>query len=108
MSAHTAQFSIGQVIHHSRFGYRGVIVDVDATFQHSEEWYDSMARSRPPKDQPWYHVLVHDSDHMTYVAERNLEGLRATRSDFGIRSSAITSMSFVTGAMPGAVRSLDT
>ena len=28
---------------------------------------------RPPKDRPWYHVLVHDADHMTYVAERNLE-----------------------------------
>jgi heat shock protein HspQ len=73
MSAHTARFSIGQVVYHSRFGYRGVIVDVDATFQHSEEWYDAMARSRPPRDQPWYHVLVHDSDHMTYVAERHLE-----------------------------------
>jgi heat shock protein HspQ len=33
-----------------------------------------MARSRPPKDEPWYHVLVHGSTHATYVAERNLEG----------------------------------
>ena len=32
-----------------------------------------MARSRPPKDRPWYHVLVHDAAHTTYVAERNLE-----------------------------------
>ena len=32
-----------------------------------------MATSRPPKDKPWYHVLVHDAQHMTYVAERNLE-----------------------------------
>ncbi len=32
-----------------------------------------MARSRPPRDKPWYHVLVHQSDHSTYVAERNLE-----------------------------------
>jgi hemimethylated DNA binding protein len=37
------------------------------------EWYDAMARSRPPKDQPWYHVLVHGETHTTYVAERNLE-----------------------------------
>ena len=29
--------------------------------------------SRPPKDQPWYHVLVDGSDQNTYVAERNLE-----------------------------------
>ena len=47
-------------------------VDVDATFQGSEEWYETMARTRPPKDQPWYHVLVHEAEHMTYVAERNL------------------------------------
>jgi heat shock protein HspQ len=73
MSEHQAGFDIGQVIHHKRFGYRGVIVDVDPTFQLTEEWYERMARSRPPKDEPWYHVLVHDSDHMTYVAERNLE-----------------------------------
>ena len=32
-----------------------------------------MARSRPPKDHPWYHVLVHGAAHTTYVAERNLE-----------------------------------
>ena len=50
-----------------------VIVDVDPDFQSSEEWYQSMARSKPPKDKPWYHVLVHGADHITYVAERNLE-----------------------------------
>jgi heat shock protein HspQ len=32
-----------------------------------------MARSRPPKDEPWYHVLVDQAEHTTYVAERNLE-----------------------------------
>jgi len=38
-----------------------------------EEWYEQMARSRPPKDEPWYHVLVDQAEHTTYVAERNLE-----------------------------------
>ena len=37
------------------------------------EWYDQVAKSRPPKDDPWYHVLVDGSDQVTYVAERNLE-----------------------------------
>jgi heat shock protein HspQ len=32
-----------------------------------------MARSRPPKDSPWYHVLVHQGTYSTYVAEHNLE-----------------------------------
>lgn len=68
-----AKFSIGELIHHRLFDYRGVIVDVDQTFRGTEEWYQAVARSLPPKDKPWYHVLVHDSDHFTYVAERNLE-----------------------------------
>jgi heat shock protein HspQ len=73
VSGREAKFQVGQVIHHRLFDYRGVIVDVDATFQGTEAWYQSVARSRPPKDQPWYHVLVHQAEHMTYVAERNLE-----------------------------------
>ena len=70
---HTARFFVGQVVHHRRFGYRGVVYDVDATFQGTDEWYDVVARSRPPKDQPWYHVLVDQGDQTTYVAERHLE-----------------------------------
>ncbi|MDJ0955737.1 MAG: heat shock protein HspQ [Arenicellales bacterium] len=68
-----AKFSVGELIHHKLFDYRGVIVDVDWEFQGSEEWYEQVARSRPPKDKPWYHVLVHDATYNTYVAERNLE-----------------------------------
>lgn len=68
-----AKFSVGDLVHHTRFDYRGVVVDVDPTFQSTDEWYEQVARSRPPKDKPWYHVLVHGSDHMTYVAERHLE-----------------------------------
>ncbi len=68
-----ALFSIGQVVHHLRFDYRGVVVDVDAEFEGTEAWYDEIARSRPPKDKPWYHVLVDGSDRITYVAERHLE-----------------------------------
>jgi heat shock protein HspQ len=70
---HRAKFSIGDLVHHQSFDYRGVIVDVDATFQSTEEWYETVARSRPPKDKPWYHVLVHGAVHSTYVAEQNLE-----------------------------------
>ena len=73
MTDQDAKFSVGQLIHHRLFDYRGVIVDVDPTFQNSEEWYEQVARTRPPKDQPWYHVLVNDNVHTTYVAERNLE-----------------------------------
>ena len=67
-----SKFSIGDLVHHQLFDYRGVIVDVDATFQSTEEWYETVARSRPPKNKPWYHVLVHGAAHSTYVAEKNL------------------------------------
>ena len=67
-----AQFDLGQLVVHKLFHYRGVIFDVDATFQGSDDWYDKVAASRPPRDEPWYHVLVHEADHTTYVAERNL------------------------------------
>jgi heat shock protein HspQ len=67
-----AQFRIGQIVEHNKFGYRGVIYEVDPSFSLTEEWYDSVARSRPPKDRPWYHVLVDNELHTTYVAERNL------------------------------------
>ena len=67
-----ALFSPGQLVRHVLFSYRGVVVDLDATFQLTDEWYEQMARSRPPREQPWYHVLVHQASHMTYVAERNL------------------------------------
>ncbi len=68
-----ARFSPGDLIHHRLFGYRGVVVDLDPVFSSSEEWYEQVARSRPPKDEPWYHVIVDGASHMTYVAQRNLE-----------------------------------
>ncbi len=68
-----ARFAIGETICHILFQYRGVIYDVDPVFLGSEEWYQQVARTRPPKDQPWYRVLVDGGDHETYVAQRNLE-----------------------------------
>ena len=67
------KFSIGDLIHHRLFNYRGVIVDVDSKFQATDDWYEQVAKSRPPKNKPWYHVLVHESIHSTYVSEQNLE-----------------------------------
>jgi len=67
------KFSVGDLIHHRLFDYRGVIVDVDRKCRATDEWYEHVAKSRPPKNKPWYHVLVHGSAHSTYVAEQNLE-----------------------------------
>jgi len=67
-----AQFAVGELVTHRLFHYRGVIIDVDASFQLTDEWYEIVAQSQPPKNIPWYHVLVHQAQHTTYVAERNL------------------------------------
>ena len=66
------KFKIGQVVRHQLFNYKGVIFGTHAMFRGSDTWYEQVALTRPPKDQPWYRVLVHGSAQTTYVAERNL------------------------------------
>lgn len=68
-----AKFAVGRLVHHRMFDYRGVIVGVDQKFKSTDEWYEMVAKSRPPKNKPWYHVLVDNSELTTYVAERHLE-----------------------------------
>ena len=68
-----AKFCVGHLIHHKLFDYRGIILDVDLEFKSTDEWYEEVARSRPPKDEPWYHVLIHKKGYQTYVAEQNLQ-----------------------------------
>jgi heat shock protein HspQ len=68
-----AKWHIGQLVRHKMFDYRGVVYDVDPVFMLSDDWYEQVARSRPPKDEPWYRVLVDGSNQETYVAQRNLE-----------------------------------
>lgn len=67
-----AAFSLGQVVGHLKYGYRGVIVDVDPVFQGSEQWYTQAAITQPAKDRPWYHVLVDEHEYEAYVAEEHL------------------------------------
>ena len=75
MPESTAKFSIGDVVKHKQFNFRGVIYDVDFKFNNSEEWYTSIPKDvRPRKDQPFYHLLA-ENDEITYeayVSEQNL------------------------------------
>jgi len=66
------RFQIGDVIHHRRYGYRGVIVERDPACRADEAWYQGN-RTQPDRNQPWYHVIVDGAQHTTYVAEENLE-----------------------------------
>ena len=67
-----SKFSIGQIVHHKRYGYRGVIFGQDPSCSADDEWYEGN-QTQPGRDQPWYHVLVNERTHTTYVAESNLE-----------------------------------
>ena len=73
------KFCFGQQIHHKLFDYYGVIIAVDSYFKGDDQWYEIVARSRPPKEKPWYHVKKTDGME-TYVAERNLESNPATNN----------------------------
>ena len=62
----------GELVCHKRYGYRGVIVSVDPECLADDAWYYSN-QTHPSKNQPWYHILVHNSTSATYAAHSNLE-----------------------------------
>lgn len=70
-----ARFSIGDVVRHRMFEFRGVIFDVDPVFANTDEWYDAIPEEvRPRKDQPFYHILAEnaESSYIAYVSQQNL------------------------------------
>jgi heat shock protein HspQ len=70
-----ARFSIGDVVRHRLFAFRGVVFDIDPVFANSEEWYQSIPEDiRPPRDQPFYHLLAEneESSYVAYVSQGNL------------------------------------
>jgi heat shock protein HspQ len=71
-----AKFSVGQIVRHRVYPFRGVIYDVDPIFANTEEWYQAIpAERRPSKDQPFYHLLAQNAEggpYEAYVSEQNL------------------------------------
>ena len=75
MNSKKAKFSIGEIVKHKHFNFRGVIYDVDFEFNNSEEWYQSIPKDvRPRKNQPFYHLLAENNEvtYEAYVSEQNL------------------------------------
>src|SRR3954471_3929184 len=75
MDVRGAKFSIGQVVKHRIFPFRGVIFDVDPEFANTDEWWTSIPEDvRPRKDQPFYHLLAENEQncYVAYVSEQNL------------------------------------
>ena len=66
-------FYLGQIVHHRLYGYRGVIIDVDPTFNRSDLWYQQTATSRPDREKPWFKLLIDNTAHESYEAQENLE-----------------------------------
>ncbi len=70
-----ARFSIGDVVRHRLFGFRGVVFDIDPVFANSEEWYEAIPEDvRPAKEQPFYHLLAENAEgsYVAYVSQQNL------------------------------------
>jgi heat shock protein HspQ len=70
-----AKYTIGQVVRHRVYPFRGVVFDIDPLFANTEEWYQSIpAELRPHKDQPFYHLFAEnaDTEYVAYVSEQNL------------------------------------
>lgn len=70
-----AKFSIGQVVRHRHFPFRGVVFDVDPEFANTEEWLAAIPEPvRPRRDQPFYRLLAQnaESHYEAYVSEQNL------------------------------------
>jgi heat shock protein HspQ len=71
----TAKFTIGQVVRHRLFPFRGVVFDIDPEFDNTEEWWLSIPEEvRPSKDQPFYHLFAEnaETEYIAYVSEQNL------------------------------------
>ena len=70
-----ALFSIGDVVRHRLFDFRGVVFDIDPVFANSEEWYEAIPEEiRPDKGQPFYHLLAENGEgsYVAYVSQQNL------------------------------------
>jgi len=89
MPVQKAKFSIGDIVKHKHFEFRGVIYDVDFEFNNSEEWYQSIPKiDRQRKDQPFYHLLA-ENDEITYEAYVSEQNLLTDDSDEPIKHPLI-------------------
>ena len=70
-----AKYTIGAVVKHRVYPFRGVVFDIDPVFNNTEEWYQAIpAEIRPRKDQPFYHLYAEnaETEYVAYVSEQNL------------------------------------
>jgi heat shock protein HspQ len=97
-----AKFSIGDVVKHKFLNFRGVIFDLDPTFNNTEDWYNAIPEDfRPKKDQPFYHLFAENEEifYIAYVSEQNLNidnsGITANHPDIMKVFSHFNGLSYV-------------
>lgn len=78
------RYRVGQVIKHTRWGYRGVIIGWDETARAPDVWIKEMHKeNRNWSKQPNYAILVDTRDRtapqITYVPQENLEVVKHTK-----------------------------
>ncbi|MEQ1717523.1 MAG: heat shock protein HspQ [Hyphomicrobium sp.] len=74
-SIRLAKFSVGDIVRHRLFPFRGLIFDIDPVFANSEDWWLAIPPDvRPRKDQPFYHLYAENAEtvYVAYVSEQNL------------------------------------
>jgi heat shock protein HspQ len=70
-----ARFSIGQVIRHRVYEFRGVVFDVDPEFADCSGTHDAiLVELRSRRDQPFYYLFAENDQnpYIAYVSEQNL------------------------------------
>jgi heat shock protein HspQ len=70
-----AKFSLGDIVKHRLYPFRGIIFDIDPVFNSTEDWWQSIPEEiRPSKNQPFYHLLAENdkTEYIAYVSEQNL------------------------------------
>ena len=84
-----AKFSLGQIVYHSKFKYRGVIVDADPNFQGTDEWYDSGLQHEPEPEEEYIPVQV---EPLFGYVEKERKKLGKKARNFVIEQYSITKM----------------
>ena len=97
-----AKFSIGNIVKHKFLNFRGVIFDLDPTFNNTDEWYNAIPKKyRPNKNQPFYHLFAENEEifYIAYVSEQNLNidnsGIPANHPDIMKIFSHFNGVSYV-------------
>ena len=65
----SAKYNVGDLVVHTRQGYRAIVVDVDPLFQASGRYNPQACKRDFSIRNPWYRLLVDGSSQITYVEE---------------------------------------